>query len=81
MVQPMGKAFSTTIEVIITVPLSQEIRYRPGVLETLKFGWVQYIMVLVPVLFFLNKALAFLFKYRVLDAQLVSDLRPKRKIM
>jgi len=38
-------------------------------------------MVLVPVLWATNAALSFLFKYRVLDALLVSDLKPKRKIM
>ena len=81
LVQPMGSAFSTTIDMSITVPKSQEVRYRPGVVETLKFGWVQYIMVLLPVLWIVNACLNFLFKYRVLDTQLVSDLKPSRKIM
>jgi len=80
-VQPLGSSFSTTIEMNVDVPLSQEVRYRPGVLETLKFAWAQYVMVLVPVLWATNAALSFLFKYRVLDALLVSDLKPKRKIM
>ena len=48
--QPLGSSFSTTIEMNVDVPLSQEVRYRPGVLETLKFAWAQYVMVLVPVL-------------------------------
>ena len=81
LVQPLGSAFSTTIDMSITVPKSQEVRYRPGVVETLKFGWVQYVMVLVPALWIVNACLNFLFKYRVLDTQLVSDLKPKRKIM
>lgn len=40
MVQPMGTAFSTTIEMLTSIPKTQEVRYRPGVLETLKFAWV-----------------------------------------
>ena len=39
-VQNLGSRFSTTLEVNIHVPKSQEIVYRPGVLETIKFAWV-----------------------------------------
>ena len=49
-------------------------------METLKFAWVQYIVFLVPCLLIANASLSYLFKYRIFDAQLVSDLKPKRKI-
>lgn len=65
----------------IEVPLSQEVRYRPGVMETLKFGWAQYVMLLLPFLWVTNKGVAFLFKYRIFDAYLVSDLKAQKKII
>lgn len=40
LVQPQGSSFSTTIEMEIDVPRSQEVKYRPGVMETLKFAWI-----------------------------------------
>lgn len=52
----------------------------PGVMETMKFAWVQYIMFLAPTLLFAHASLSYLFKYRIFDAMLVSDLKPKRKI-
>ena len=40
LVQPLGRAFSTTIEMKVRVPRAQQIRYRPGVLEVIKFAWI-----------------------------------------
>ena len=80
-IQPMGSSYTTTIEVTIHVPLSQEIKYRPGVMETLKFAWVQYIMVLIPSLLITWKFMSFLFESKILEALRVSDLKPKRKII
>ena len=64
----------------IAIPRAQEVIYMPGVLETIKFAWIQYIMVLIPVLMVFNMILGFLFRYRIFDATLVSDLRQKRQI-
>ena len=59
----MGPSFSTTLKMHIHVPLSQEIKYRPGVMETLKFAWVQYVMCLIPSLYVCFNLLSYLFKY------------------
>jgi hypothetical protein len=80
-VQPMGSRFSTTLDININIPTSQEIVYRPGVMETLKFAWVQYVFILVPCLAVTFVCLSLLFKYRVLEALLISDLKEKRKII
>jgi len=64
----------------INIPLLQKIVYRPGLMETVKFAWVQYVMVLLPVLLVFNEILKFLFKYRIFEAVLVSDLKLKRKV-
>jgi len=80
-VQPMGSAFTTTLDLQIHVPKTQEIVYKPGVMQTLKFAWVQYVMILIPVLAITKIGLSSMFKYRILDAFLVSDLKVKRKII
>ncbi len=69
------------MEVNIHIPKSQEIIYRPGVLETIKFAWVQYVMVLIPVLWITFKFMSTLFTYRILEALSMSNLKPKRKII
>ena len=79
-VQPLGSSFSTTIEMGMHVPASQELVYMPGVMETMKFALVQYLFLLIPTLWFTNALLGFLFKYRIFEAILISDLKPKRKI-
>ena len=81
LVQPLGSSFSTTVELKLEVPTSQEVHYRPGVMETMKFAWVQYVYILIPVLVVVNLVLGFLFKYRIFDTMMVSDLKPARKIV
>ena len=77
----MGSRFSTTLDIMINMPKSQEILYKPGVMETLKFAWVQYVFILVPVLMLTFMGLSYLFKFRILEALLVSDLKEKRKLI
>jgi hypothetical protein len=62
-------------------PSSQMVKYIPGVMETIKFAWVQYVMLLLPCLFIAFKSIGFLFRYRIFDAYLISDLQPKRKLI
>ena len=77
----MGSRFSTTLDIMINIPKSQEILYKPGVMETLKFAWVQYVFILVPILMLTFMGLSYLFKFRILEALLVSDLKEKRKLI
>ena len=62
-VQPQGSRFSTTLKLKINIPLAQEIKYGPGLMETLKFAWMQYIMIFIPVIIFTWSGIEFLFKY------------------
>ena len=80
-VQPLGSPHSTTIKLQMHVPKHQQIVYMPGVMEALKFAWVQYLMVLIPTLLIVRAGLSSMFKYRILNAFLVSDLKEKRKII
>ena len=79
-VQPLGSSFTTSVNLNIDIPLSQEIKYGPGLMETMKFAWMQYIMVFVPVILFTWAGIDFLFKYQVFESVIVSDLKQKRRI-
>lgn len=77
--QPFGSAFTSSIELEIEVPID-EIIYRPDILETLKFAWIQYIAFLIPLWYIVDAAMSTLFKYRVFEASQSSELAPKRKV-
>lgn len=80
-VQPLGSSYSTSIDLKLTVPRSQEIVYRPGVMETLKFAWMQYLMLLIPCLIVAWTFLSYLFKSKILHSLVVSDLKPRKKLI
>jgi len=46
----LGSQYKTQIIIDVNIPIQQEIQYIPGVLETLKNAWVQYLALLVPLL-------------------------------
>jgi hypothetical protein len=52
----------------------------PGILETLKHAWIQYLALLIPALVLYNYFVGFLFRYKVLQANVVADLAPKKII-
>jgi hypothetical protein len=79
-VQPLGSSFSSTMKLNIDIPLSQEIKYGPGLMETIKFAWMQYIMIFFPLLLLTYAGIEFLFKYQVFESVIVSDLGRPRKV-
>ena len=68
LVQPFGTAFTSTIDVQLEVPKKQEVIYRPDILETLKFAWIQYIAFLIPLWYIVDAAMSILLKYRIFEA-------------
>jgi hypothetical protein len=78
MVQPYGSVDKLSIDLSIKIPSTQRIRYVPGILETLKHAWIQYIALLLPAIWFYRQLLGFLFKYKIMQANVVSDLSQKR---
>lgn len=39
-VQPLGTMNNVIIEANINIPFYQEVKYIPGILETLKYAWI-----------------------------------------
>jgi hypothetical protein len=40
LIQPIGNPYKAVIQIYAHVPVQQEVKYVPGILETLKFAWV-----------------------------------------
>jgi len=66
--------FKSSITLYITVPKSQQVKYIPGVLQTLKYAWVQYIAIFIPLLYVYWAFIGFMFKYQVLETSITSDI-------
>jgi hypothetical protein len=64
----------------IVVPIHQELRYIPGVLETLKFAWIQYLAFLIPSLLIFWVVIGFILRYQLVETSVTSDLVIRRKV-
>ena len=74
LIQPLGTANSSTIKISAEVPIGQRVVYIPGVLETLKFAWVQYLALLIPCLWVFYIVNGFVFRYQIVETSVSSDL-------
>ena len=78
LVQPYGNPNKLVIDLGIRIPPTQRVRYVPGVLETIKHAWIQYLALFLPALLLYKVVIGFLFKYKILEANIVGDLNNKR---
>jgi len=76
---PGGLNNYTEINVMLTIPSSQEIAYIPSILENLKFAWIQYMALFIPIFYIVDKIMKFIYKNRVFPTQELNDL-PIKKI-
>lgn len=64
----------------LKIPNNQLLIYIPSVLQVLKFAWVQYIAVLIPVwILLVHFLLGYLVKSRVFETVQKSELTPNAK--
>jgi hypothetical protein len=62
------------------VPIHQELKYIPGVLETLKFAWIQYLALLIPSLIVYWILIGFILRYQFVETSVTSDLVARKKV-
>ena len=66
------------IDLLIDIPVNQQIRYRPSVMEKGSQFWTQYIFLLIPSLYFIYETiLGYSFKRRILASKISSDIKQK----
>jgi hypothetical protein len=58
-------ANSIRVTTSIHIPEMQEVLYTPGVLENLKFSWIQYLSLFLPIIFVTRELLRFAFRHKI----------------
>lgn len=58
-------ANSIRITTSIHIPEMQEVKYTPGVLENLKFTWIQYLSLFLPIIYATREILRFAFTHKI----------------
>lgn len=74
LVRPGGQR-SPTINMKIRIPTDASLAYVPPFLEVMKFAWVQYIALLLPVAFILGSFAKFLYSNQILESHVVSPFK------
>lgn len=70
--------FQSKVEIYLRIPTNQSVIYIPGILETLKFGWLQYQAALIPSLLIWSALMGFILRYQILETNIVKELDRKR---
>lgn len=79
-VQPFASPHKTSIMIEVEIPTSQEVKYIPGVLQTLKFAWIQYLALVIPSMWVFHRVCGFMFRHQILDSSVTSDLIARKRI-
>lgn len=53
----------------VRVPVYQKFQYSPGFLEVMKFSWIQYLSLLIPVGYFVYSFAQFIYSNQILESQ------------
>lgn len=79
LVQPYASPYKTSLDFTINVPKSQQVAYIPGILQTLKFAWLQYVSLLIPSLLIFFWVVGFLLRHQIVATSVTSDLVQRRR--
>jgi len=77
----MGGSSGSISEITIklAVPPEQRVIYIPTILENLKFSWIQYIALFIPIYLIISRTMTFAFRNKIFATQEINDL-PSKKI-
>ena len=73
LVFPYGLKNTVEIKLKVRIPTAQPVEYRPRALEALKYAWVQYFSLLVPVAYFLFLFAKFIYGNQILESTVSYD--------
>lgn len=59
----------TQIFLKVRIPINQKFEYSPGFLEVMKFSWIQYLSLLIPVGYFIYSFAKFIYSNQILESQ------------
>jgi hypothetical protein len=73
-IQPFGHGNYIELESMIRIPKSQSYSYIPGNLEVIKFSWMQYVSIFIPIWIFISIFTKFLYKNQILETLVLNNL-------
>jgi len=77
---PFANPHKTKIMITAEIPIEQQVKYIPGILQTLKFAWIQYLSLLIPIMSAFYLAAGFMFRHKLVDSMISSDLMPRKRV-
>lgn len=80
LVQPFASPYKTSLDFTINIPKQQRVAYIPGVLQTLKFAWLQYVSLLIPSLAIFYLVVGFLLRHQIVATSVTSDLIGRKRL-
>jgi transmembrane protein 231 len=75
-----GAGSEFVLKANIAIPVNQEVQYRPGVFETIRYAILQYLALYIFVAALVGAATHFLFENQVFETRVHDDSKPKTHI-
>ena len=75
-----GASDDFTLKATIRVPKNTKITYQPGVMETLRYGFLQFLAVYVITAAIIGAVTHFIFENQIFETRIHDDSRPKTHI-
>ena len=75
MVAPRGLDSSCKISMKVRIPVYQKYEYAPGFLEVMKFAWVQYVSLLIPIGYLIYRFAGFIYRNQILESHVTYEMK------
>lgn len=77
LVVPMAETDKLTVSMKVRVPANQVYEYQPGFLEVMKFAWIQYLSLLIPVGYLIYRFAGFIYRNQILECHISYESKVK----
>lgn len=64
----------------VRIPAHQVVLYRPGFLELMKFAWIQYICIFIPVAFVIYSFARFVYGNQIIETSVTDEVKGNRRL-
>ena len=75
LILPSGFSSHSIISMKVRIPPNQEFEYTPEFLEVMKFAWVQYICLLIPVGYIIFRFAEFIYRNQILESHVTYETK------
>lgn len=71
---------TVTMHMKVRIPAKQLVLYRPGFLELMKFAWIQYICIFIPVAFIIYSFARFVYGNQIIETSVTDEAKGIRRL-